>query len=230
MKKIAPLFLGLVCSISAAAEAVSVTIPSPTDGQVITDGCIPVYADAASDIGSTIRTWRVYVDGASKYSIQNTSRIHTRICVPAVTTGSHTVMVKAWSATGVSGSSPSIGVTISNVFRIVAPKEEPLSPATSQSFTNGLIRVAASVESPYPISAWVVYIDSVRVFSSYPGAPQVKRYFEVPVGTHRVTVKVWDVNQTMRSFTATDVWVVKDPMNNDTFVQPPSTAITFSNM
>jgi hypothetical protein len=230
MTKLVAVFFGLLFSISTAAEVVSITMPSPTNGQVITDGCIPVYANAKSDIGSKITRWRVYVDGVSKYSIQDTSRIHTRICVPTVTTGPHTVKAKAWSETGVSGSSPSIDVTISNIFRIVAPKEEPLSPATKQSFTNGLIRVAAAVESPYQISAWVVYIDSVRVFTSYPGAPHVKKYFEVPVGMHKVTVKVWDVNGSMKSFTATDVWVVKDPMNTDTFVKAPSTAITFWNM
>jgi hypothetical protein len=230
MTKLATVFFALLCSIPATAEVVSIAIPSPTSGQVITNGCIPIFADAKSDIGSKITSWRVYVDGVSKYSIQNTSRIHTFICVPAVTTGSHTVIVKAWSETGVSGSSPSLPVTISNVFRIVAPKEEPVSPATGQSFTNGLIRVAATVESPNPISAWGVYIDNVRVFTSAKGAPQVKQYFDVPVGRHRVTVKVWDVNQAVRSFTATDVWVVKDPMNTDAFVKAPSNAITFSNL
>jgi len=100
MAKLVALFLGLCCSITAAAEVVTITIPSPTSGQLITDGCIPVYADAESDIGSRITGWRVYVDGVSKYDIQNTSRIHARICVPTVTTGSHTVKAKAWSETG----------------------------------------------------------------------------------------------------------------------------------
>src|SRR5215475_12538231 len=121
MPRVVALFLGLLCSISAAAEVVRIAIPSPSNGQVITDGCIPVYADAESDIGSRITGWRIYVDEVSKYFTQNTSRIHTRICVPTVTTGSHTVRVRAWSETGVSGSSPSIPLTISNVFRIVAP-------------------------------------------------------------------------------------------------------------
>jgi hypothetical protein len=234
MSKVVAVFFGLLCgllfSVSAAAEVVKITIPSPTNGQVITDGCIPVYADAESDTGTRITGWRVYVDNVSKYSIQNTSRIHARICVPTVTTGSLSVKVKAWSASGVAGSSPSIGVTISNVFRIVAPKEEAVSPATGQTFTNGLIRVAAVAESPYPISGWGVYIDDRRVFTSFKGAPQVKQYFEVPVGSHRVTVKVWDVNNAMKSFTATNVWVVKDPMNTAPFVDPPPTASTFSNM
>jgi len=82
----------------------------------------------------------------------------------------------------------------------VAPKEEALSPATGQSFNNGLIRVAAWAEHANPISAWVVYIDGNKVFSSVKGAPQVKQYFPVPVGTHKVTVRVWDVNETMTSF------------------------------
>jgi len=230
MAKLLALFLGLCCSITAAAEVVTITIPSPTSGQLITDGCIPVYADAASDIGSRITGWRVYVDGVSKYNIQNTSRVHALICVPTVTTGSHTVKVKAWSETGVSGSSPSIGVSISNSFRIVAPKAEALSPATGQSFNNGLIRVAAFAEHANPITTWAVYIDGNKVFSSLQGAPQVKQYFPVPVGTHRVTVRVWDVNQAMTSFTATGVSVVKDPMNTDAFVNAPTNAITFSNM
>jgi len=230
MAKLVALFLGLCCSITAAAEVVTITIPSPTSGQLITDGCIPVYADAESDIGSRITGWRVYVDGISKYDIQNTSRVHALICVPTVTTGSHTVKVKAWSETGVSGSSPSIGVSISNGFRIVAPKEEALSPATGQSFNNGLIRVAAWAEHANPISAWAVYIDGSKVFSSLKGAPQVKQYFPVPVGMHKVTVRVWDVNETMTSFTATGVSVVKDPMNIVAFVNAPTNAITFSNM
>ena len=51
MAKLVALFLGLCCSITAAAEVVTITIPSPASGQLITDGCIPVYADAASDTG-----------------------------------------------------------------------------------------------------------------------------------------------------------------------------------
>src|SRR5262249_46217242 len=152
-----------------------------------------------------ITGWRVYVDGVSKYSIQNTLRVHALICVPTVTTGSHKVTVKAWSETGVSGSSPSIGVGISNNFRIVAPKQEALSPATGQSVNNGLSRVAARAEHANPITTWAVYIDGKNVFSSVNGAPQVKQYFPVPVGTHRVTVRVWDINQTATSFTATGV-------------------------
>src|SRR6185295_11397421 len=111
---------------------------------------------------------------------------------------------------------------ISNNFRIVATQQEALSPATGQSFSNGLIRVAARAEHAIPISSWAVYIDGNRVFSSVKGAPQVKQYFPVPVGTHRVTVRVWDVNQTMTSFTATGVSVVKDPMNTDAFVNAPT--------
>jgi hypothetical protein len=222
--------LGLVFSISAAAEVVSVTIPSPTNGQILTHGCIPVYAEAESDSGAKITGWRVYVDGVSKYNIQGTARLHTNICVPTVTTGSHAVKVKAWSETGVSGASPTIGVSISSTFQIVAPKEEALSPATTQFFNNGLIRVAATADSPFQLSGWVVYIDGVKVFTSRPGAPQVKQYFEVPVGMHRVTVKVWDVNGTMKSYAATNVLVAKDPMNTDPFVQAPATAILFSNM
>lgn len=230
MTRLAAFFFALSFSISAAAEVVSITLPSPTEGQVMTSGCIPVFAVAKSDIGSRITGWRVYVDGVSKYTVQNTSRINARICVPAVTIGSHKVTVKAWAETGAVGSSPSIGISISNVFQIVAPKEEALSPATGQFFTNGLIRVAAVAESPYPMSAWVIYIDSARVFTSLQGAPQVKQYFQVPVGTHRVTIKVWDVNGAVRSVSATSVRVARDPMNTDAFVKAPSTATTFFNM
>lgn len=224
------LFLWLTISISAMAEVVTVTLPSPTNGQVITDGCIPVYADAKSDAGARIVAWRVYVDGISKYYVQNTSRVHTLICVPTVTTGSHKVTVKAWSANSVAGSAPSVGVTINNNFQIVPPKTEPISPASGQSFTNGLIRVATAVESPYQISAWVVYIDGVKRFTSFHGSPQVKQYFNVPVGMHKVTVKVWDVNNAVRSYSASNVWVAKDPMNSSAFVTPPSAALTFWNM
>jgi hypothetical protein len=217
-------------SIVAAAEVVTITIPSPTTGQIITNGCIPVFAVAGSDVGSKITAWNVFVDGVSRFSAQNTARINARICVPAVSTGSHMVQVKASSATGGAGVSPSIPVSISSVFRIVAPKDEALAPVAGQSFTNGLIRVSASAESPNQISAWGVYIDGVRVFTSFKGAPQVKQYFEVPVGTHNVIVKVWDINGVVRSITATNVLVVKDPMNSDAFVKPPVTAITLANL
>jgi hypothetical protein len=230
MSKLLVVLFFFASVISAAAEVVSVTLPSPTNGLVITNGCIPVYAEAKSDIGSQITGWRVYVDGVSKYVLSNTSRVHTLICVPTVTTGAHKVTVKAWSKTGVSGAAPSIGVTINNVFQIVATKAEPLSPAPGQSFTNGLIRVATAVESPYQISAWVVYIDGVKRFTSFQGAQQVKHYFDVPVGTHKVTVKVWDINNSVRSYSASNIFVVKDPMNTDAFVKPPSTATTFTNM
>lgn len=230
MFKVVALLLGFAFSLPAAAEVVSITSPSPTNGLAVVDGCIPVFAVATSDIGSRITGWRVFVDGVSKFSAQNTARINARICVPTVTTGSHSVKVQATSETGVSGSTPTASVSISNVFRIVAPRDEALSPVTGQSFTNGLIRVAALAESPFQISAWAVYIDNARVFTSFAGAAEVKHHFNVAAGTHTVVVRAWDVNGAARSFTATNVLVVKDPMNTQQFVSPPSTATMFSGM
>jgi hypothetical protein len=231
MYRLAGVLLGILFPIVAAAETVTITSPSPTAGQLITNGCIQVFAVAKSNVGAGISGWRVYVDGkATAFRALNTARISTRVCVPSVSIGNHTVKVRAWSANQVFGDSPLVNVTISGAYKIVAPSGEALTPTTGQSFNNGMIRVATSAYSPYQLTTWIVYIDGQRAFTSYPGAIQVKVDLEVPLGTHTVTVHVWDVNQVMRSYTATNVFVTKDPMNIPPFVKPPSTAITLRNL
>jgi len=209
MLKLAGVLLAFLFPIVAAAETVTITSPSPTAGQVINNGCIQVFADAQSN------------DGA---------KINTRICVPSVSIGAHSVKVRAWSANQVFGDSHAVKVTISSTYKIIATSAEPLSPAAGQSFDNGLIRVAASADSPYQLAKWVVYIDGESAFTSYPGAIQVKTNLEVPVGTHDVTVQLWDVNNRMTSYSASNVVVTQGVMIVPPFVQPPSNAVTLLNL
>jgi hypothetical protein len=217
--------------IVATAETVTITSPSPSAGQVFTNGCIQVYALAQSDVGASIKAWHIYVDQKdSGFRANNTKRINARLCVPAVSIGKHTVKVTAWSTNEVAGSSAAAQVTISGQYKIVAPNGEGLSPVSGQSFNNGLIRISAGVYSPYPLTKWIVYIDGIRAFTSYEGAIQVKTELEASVGTHKVTVHLWDVNQVMVSYTASNVHVTKDPMNIQPFVTAPSTAITLRNL
>lgn len=231
MFKLAGILLGILFPIVTAAETVKITSPSPTAGQVITNGCIQVFAVAQSNDGAKITGWRIYVDNVpSPFRAPNTARINTRICVPSVSIGSHSVKVRAWSAKDVFGDSPVVKVTISGAYKIVAPGGEPLRPATGQSFDNGLIRVATSAISPYQLAKWIVYIDGQSAFTSYAGAIQVKTNLEVPVGIHDVIVKVWDVNNHTASYSASNVVVTQGVMIVPPFVQPPSNAITLRNL
>src|SRR4051812_40894774 len=112
MSKCAGLLLGLLFPFVATAETVTITSPSPAAGQFITNGCIQVYALAQSDVGASITNFRVYVDDKdSGFSATNIARINTKICVPAVSIGNHSVFVRAWSSTGASGSSTAVNVT-----------------------------------------------------------------------------------------------------------------------
>jgi hypothetical protein len=231
MFKLAGILLGILFPIVTAAETVTITSPSPTAGQVFANGCIQVFAVAQSSVGAKITAWQIYIDNvATPFSAPNTDRINTRICVPSVSIGSHSVMVQAWSANHVSGDSPVVNVTISSEYEIVAPAAEPLSPATGQSFNNGLIRIAASVYSPYPLTNWIVYIDGQIAFTSYAGAIQVETDLAVPVGTHDVTVKVWDVNKRIARYSASNVVVTEDVMTVPPFVVPPANALTVQNL
>lgn len=230
MIKLAGILLGILFPIVAAAETVTITSPSPTAGQIITNGCIQVFALAQSDDGAKITGWRIYIDNvASPFRAPNTDRINTRICVPSVSIGGHTVKIRAW-ANQVFSDTPVVNVTISSTYTIVAPADEPLSPATGQSFDNGLIRIATSVYSPYPLTNWIVYIDGQIAFTSYAGAVQVETDLEVPMGIHDVIVKVWDVNKRIASYTANNVVVTQDAMIVPPFVVPPSNAITLRNL
>jgi hypothetical protein len=227
----AGLLLGALFSIAASAETVTITSPVPTAGQLITNGCIQVYALAESDAGTAIAGWRIYVDNIStSFRANNTPRINVRVCVPEVSTGNHRVLVRAWSKTGAYGSSTAVNVNISSAYQIVAPNDEALSPVAGQAFNNGLIRVCTSAYSPYRLEQWVVYIDGQIAFTSYEHAIEVKKDLEVPLGTHTVAVKVTDVQGRIATYTAGDVLVTKDPMNIQPFVTPPSSAVTLPNL
>ena len=67
MYRLAGILLGILFPIVATAEKVTITSPSPTAGQLITNGCIQVYAVAQSNVGASISGWRVYVDYKNEY-------------------------------------------------------------------------------------------------------------------------------------------------------------------
>jgi hypothetical protein len=230
MFKLAGILLGILFPLVAAAETVTITSPSPTAGQTITNGCIQVFALAESNTGAKITGWRIYIDNVeSPFRAPNADRINTRICVPSVTIGSHSVRLRAWAGQ-VFGDTPTVKVTIASTYKIIAPSAEPLSPASGQSFDNGLIRIAASADSPYQLATWTVYIDGEPAFTSYPGAVQVETDLEVPVGIHDVIVQVSNVNNTIASYSASNVVVTKDVMTVPPFVVPPSTATILKNL
>jgi len=231
MFKLAGVLFGLLFTTFATAETVTITSPSPAAGQVFVNGCIQVYAIAQSDVGAKISSWRVYIDSKdSGFRATNLARINTTFCVPSVSIGSHTVLLRATSSNGVVGTTKAVSVTISGEYKIVPPSNEDLTPVTGQSFNNGLIRIATGVHSPYQLTKWIVYIDNKIAFISYEGAIQVKTDLAVPVGTHSVIVKVWDVNKTIAKYSASNVKVTTSAMYVPPFVKPPSTAITLRSL
>ncbi len=118
----------VLLAFSTAFASVSVKISTPANGAT-TSSPVAVSASASSTAGS-ITGWKIYVDGAAAYSAGATSSIAASL---PIGTGSHSLTVKAWDATGANGSA---ALTISVTSSTTTPTTTTTPPSSALVFSS----------------------------------------------------------------------------------------------
>jgi phosphatidylinositol-3-phosphatase len=175
---------------TCAASGTGVTVCAPLSGTTVGS---PVQFTAAAASTSAITAMKIYVDGTTKYSTSSGS-LDTSL---SLSSGSHSVTVKAWSSGGqVYSKSVSISVgtapspvtgtctlnSTNNTVTICSP--------TNNSSVSSTVNVVAGSTSSYTVTAMQVYVDGVKKYEV--SANKINTNLPLTTGTHKMTVKAWN--------------------------------------
>lgn len=162
-----------------------VVINSPANGASVSSP-VTVQASATATSGHTITGWWVYVDSVAVYNAGAVSMIDPSI---AMSTGTHSVKVRAWDSSGVYGDQTiSISVSTSH------PTVSVSTPANNASVgTPFNLQASAAAGAGKSISGWAIYLDGAAVFSAG-SVNSINTNIAASAGTHTVIVRAWDTS------------------------------------
>lgn len=161
-----------------------IQICSPTQGQDQQGGASFFQASASAPQGSYVQAMRLYVDDVSQYTTYSSSLI----TVKNLPTGTHKVVVVAWTSDGGVYTSK---VLIGGCFPS-GPGVQICSP-TANDTVNSPVQVAATTQaSAGYVTAMRFYVDNQAVYTQYNDSPQplmqVTTSLPMASGDHYVAV------------------------------------------
>ena len=162
-----------------------VVINSPSSGASLIS---PVGLEAAAypTSGHSIIGWRVYVDSVGKYNAGALPTIDPKI---SMSTGTHTVVARAWDSSGAYGD---------QTFTLMVKAPHPaviVRTPTNQSNIGSPVNLqsAASPTAGHTISKWSVYVDGKTTYTA--GAiTGLNAKVRMGLGKHAVIVRAWDTS------------------------------------
>src|SRR5947209_9356580 len=96
------LLLALLLTAPAAFATVTVTVSSPANNATVPTSLNFVAAATTDAAGARVTGWYIYVDSVAAWNTSGpTSSINASV---TMSTGTHTVLVRAWDSTGAFGS------------------------------------------------------------------------------------------------------------------------------
>jgi hypothetical protein len=166
-------------------SAPEVVIGWPAGGASLSSP-VSIEASAFPSSGHQISGWQVYVDSVSAYSAGTMSAIHPRI---AMSTGKHTVVLRAWDNSG-AYASQTFSLTVSPLKPTVTVST-PGTGATVGSPVN--IQASASPTAGQTIGGWWIYVDGLGAYKA--GATNnINAKVAMAPGTHQLVVRVWETS------------------------------------
>ncbi len=162
-----------------------VEVSSPEDGALVTSP-VRIQSSAVPTAGHTISGWYVYVDNAPVYHAGAITTIDPSV---HMSTGTHTVIVRAWDTSGAFGDQ-TLSVTVTKL----APVVEVLTPGNDANVGAPVnIQAAASPTAGHTISAWGIYVDGVGAYKA--GAVNaINTKVAMSLGLHTLVVRAWDTS------------------------------------
>jgi len=162
-----------------------VTVSSPADGDLVTSP-VKIQASAVPTAGHAISGWYVYVDNAAVYHAGAVKTINPSV---NMSTGTHTVIVRAWDTSGAYGDQ-----TLSLTVTKLVPFVKVITPVNKENVGAPVnIQASASPTAGHTISAWKIYLDGVLAYSA--GAVnEINANVAMSVGAHVLLVRAWDTS------------------------------------
>jgi phosphatidylinositol-3-phosphatase len=163
----------------------AVAIGSPADGAFVTSP-VTIHAAAVPTSGHTISGWYVYVDNVPVYQAGAVTQIDPSL---NMTTGAHTVLVRAWDTSGAFGDQ-----TLSLTAGTLVPFVTVFTPSNAANVGSPVnFQASASPTAGHSVSGWAIYVDGNRVFNA--GAvTAISANVAMSLGVHAVLVRSWDTS------------------------------------
>src|SRR5579862_3474862 len=167
-------------NVTANTSKPSVSISTPVNESTV-GSPVNLKASATPSTGQNIAGWWVYVDSVGKYNAGAVNSISPNL---TLTTGQHTVVVRAWDTSGNYGDQT---ITVSAQPGVAVNVTAPKSGGTYNPST----LLSATASSANAITGWKVYVDSVAAFTAS-SAESISTYLTLSAGTHTLVVRAWN--------------------------------------
>jgi hypothetical protein len=161
-----------------------VTVTSPANGATV-DSPVTIQAVASPTAGHAISGWYIYVDSVAVWNKSGVSSINASV---SMTTGAHTVLVRAWDTSGAFGDQT---LTLTIATKPVVTVSTPTNGSNVISPIN--VQASATPTSGRSISGWYVYVDGVAAFHQS-GVSSINTNITASSGQHTVLVRAWDTS------------------------------------
>ncbi|HVN18555.1 MAG TPA: alkaline phosphatase family protein [Dongiaceae bacterium] len=163
----------------------TVTVSEPVNGSSM-GSPVTIQASATASSGHSITGWWIYVDSVGVYNGGATTTINPSV---SMSTGTHTVLVRAWDTSGNYGDQ-TLTITV-NTSKPTVSISKPSNNSSMGSPVN--LQASATPSSGQSITGWWVYVDSLGVYN--PGAVKsINTNLTMSKGTHTVLVRAWDTS------------------------------------
>jgi hypothetical protein len=172
----------------SSKPAVAVSTPWPGSNAI---SPVTIKASATPTGNNSITGWWVYVDGVGKYQGGAVRSINTSV---ATSTGTHTILVRAWDSSGAYGDQT---FTV-DVQSVAVNVSSPFTGAAVTSPSN----IVATASSAHAITSWTIYVDSISSYVQDYGS-SLNANLALSPGTHSVKVQAWDSTGAVGSQTIT---------------------------
>jgi hypothetical protein len=170
-------------SLTVAASKAAVTVSTPMTNTTV-GSPVNIVASASPTAGSTVTAWWIYVDGAGVCSAGPTSTIDKNV---SMSSGTHTVVVRAWDTSG-AYASQTFALTVSS-----KPAVSVSSPVAGSSLKSPIdIKASATASGGRSITGWHIYLDGSDKYGAGATGSINTNLSNVSSGSHTVTVRAWD--------------------------------------
>ena len=200
-----------------------VSVSSPANGSSV-DSPVTIQASAFPTAGHKISGWYIYVDSVAVWNISSLSFINASV---SMTTGTHTVLVRAWDTSGAFGDQT---LTLTIATKPVVTVSTPDNGASVISPIN--IQASATPTGGRSISGWYVYLDGVAAYH-VSGVSSIHANINASSGPHTVLVRAWDTSgafgdQSLSLNVQTVAVNISTPANGATVSSPVNVQATAS--
>lgn len=162
-----------------------VVVTAPAGGSSLSSP-VEIEASAYPTPGHSVAGWWIYVDSVGAYNAGSVSWIDPKV---KMSTGTHTVVVRAWDTSGAYGD---------QTFKVTAAALKPavkISTPTNNATVGSPVNLqaAASPTAGQTMSAWAVQVDGKSVYSAGP-VSAINTKLALALGKHTVLVRAWDTS------------------------------------